>query len=69
MTRMMPSVAEPYLPPPTRRILLVDDNPEIHKDIMGILRPRLQDPLAIVEADLFGDVPGPEGPTRLPNQY
>lgn len=66
---MMQSVAEQYLPSPTRRILLVDDNPEIHKDIMGILRPRLHDPLAIIEADLFGDLPGPEGPTRLPNQY
>ncbi len=45
---MMPSIAESCLHLPTRRILLVDDNPEIHKDIMGILRPQQDNPLAIV---------------------
>lgn len=66
---MMPSIAETCLQSPTRRILLVDDNPEIHKDIMGILRPRIQDPLAIIEADLFGDLSGTAELTRTPNQY
>jgi diguanylate cyclase (GGDEF)-like protein len=54
---------------PTRRILLVDDNPEIHKDIMGILRPQRDNPLAIVEAELFGDVAAPEDSKRASVQY
>jgi two-component system NtrC family sensor kinase len=65
---MMPSIAESCLHLPTRRILLVDDNPEIHKDIMGILRPQQDNPLAIVEAELFGDV-SPDDRKRSPVQY
>lgn len=66
---MMPSITESCLHWPARRILLVDDNPEIHKDIMGILRPQQDDPLAIVEAELFGDVVAPDERKRAPVQY
>lgn len=66
---MMPSIAESCLHSPTRRILLVDDNPEIHKDIMGILRPQQDNPLAIVEAELFGDVVAPDERKRAPVPY
>ncbi len=66
---MMPSITESCLHWPARRILLVDDNPEIHKDIMGILRPQQDNPLAIVEAELFGDVVAPDERKRAPVQY
>jgi len=66
---MMPSITESCLHWSTRRILLVDDNPEIHKDIMGILRPQQDNPLAIVEAELFGDVVAPDERKRAPVPY
>jgi len=51
------------------RILLVDDNPSIHEDIKGILRPRHDDPLANVEADLFGDATNPRSSQRSAVQF
>jgi diguanylate cyclase (GGDEF)-like protein len=66
---MKPSIVESCLHLPTRRILLVDDNPEIHKDIMGILRPQQDNPLARAEAELFGEAAGPEEGERAPIQY
>ena len=41
-----------------RRILIVDDNPEIHTDFRKILAPKIQDSskLAALESQLFGDI-------------
>ncbi len=37
------------------RILIVDDNPAIHEDIKKVLQSPVDDELAAVEAELFGD--------------
>ncbi len=49
-----------------RRILIIDDNAEIHADIRKILgAPKLPDQLDELEADLFGAAVKPEGPEIL----
>ncbi len=43
--------------PENRRILLIDDNPEIHRDIIRVLQRRSEDPLPVVDprqAEQFG---------------
>ena len=44
---------------PFHRILLVDDNPAIHEDIKKVLQSPVDDNLAAVEAELFGDALAP----------
>ncbi len=48
-----------------RRILLVDDNAEIHRDFASILAPEIRDERALdaAEAELFGDAPASNAPT------
>ncbi len=51
----MPPTKNTLMSTPSRRILLVDDNPSIHEDITKILQPQRDDSLANIEADLFGE--------------
>jgi diguanylate cyclase len=59
----MSSLVHSIMPSPARHVLIVDDNPAIHEDIKKTLRLRQEDPLAGIEADLFGDsIPRPTIP-------
>lgn len=56
-----------HSPPSKPRILVVDDLPSIHEDFRQILHAVERDPLAGIEADLFGDSlePEPAEPERM----